>query len=321
LADRDETKHAYATGPAGGRTRFPRRRRGGWRGASWSGERATASVRGQTNVRGVLRAAGRVLLWAFVGLIFVRGLIDVVGGQEKRAPSLPFSRAGVADAEMQSYAVVYARAYLTAGTTGAAPLRPLISDELAARGLPQRAGHGEVSIVQATVAGEQRLAAGRALITVACEVKGSAEPRYLVVPVARDLAGRLGVFAAPALVAGPQLGAVEPEEPLPVEGTAAPAIRELAQRFLAGYLSDEPASDFRYLVATSVRIAPAGPGLELIEVTDIGQLAAADGPRRSLLVDAWVRDRATRSIYPLTYRLELVRRDRWYVSSVGGGLW
>jgi hypothetical protein len=39
-----------------------------------------------------------------------------------------------------------------------------------------------------------------------------------------------------------------------------------------------------------------------------------------VLVEVRARDRATRSVYPLEYRLDLVRRDRWYVAGVQGAL-
>ena len=64
----------------------------------------------------------------------------------------------------------------------------------------------------------------------------------------------------------------------------------------------------------------AGTDLRLTEVTDVGQSWTAAGARRTILVRARVRDAATRALYPVTYRLELVRRDRWYVARVEGAL-
>jgi hypothetical protein len=55
-------------------------------------------------------------------------------------------------------------------------------------------------------------------------------------------------------------------------------------------------------------------------VTGVGQLGTAAGRRRTVLVRARVRDVVTRAVYPANYRLELVRRDRWYVVRVEGAL-
>ena len=75
-----------------------------------------------------------------------------------------------------------------------------------------------------------------------------------------------------------------------------------------------------YLLAPGTVIAPVGGGLRLVEVTDVGQLGDAPATQRTVLVQARVRDAASRASYPVAYRLEVLRRDRWYVSGVQGAL-
>ena len=55
-------------------------------------------------------------------------------------------------------------------------------------------------------------------------------------------------------------------------------------------------------------------------MTAVGQLGTASGTGRTVLVRARVYDEVTGALYPTTYRLELVRRDRWYVERVEGAL-
>jgi hypothetical protein len=267
-------------------------------------------------VRSTARLVGRIALWAFVVLVLARGLGEILGsGRDRPAPSASEARAHTPDDMARAFAVGFARAYLT----GDGSLRDYVGEELAARGLPESADSEPVAVEAATVAAERRLLARRVLITVACELAGGAGTRYLAVPVASDPAGRLAVFAPPAFVAGPEIGDVVVEEPPPLEGPEAPAIERLAERFLARYLSAGDAGGLGYLTAPGARIEPAGPDLQLLEVVRLGRGPGRRG-RRTVLVEVRARDRATRAVYPLEYRLHLVRRDRWYVAGVQGAL-
>jgi conjugative transposon protein TcpC len=279
--------------------------RGSWRAA---GDPAT--------VRSTARLVGRIALWACVVLVLVRGVGEILGsGGDRLAPG---SRAGARspDDSARAFAVGFARAYLTADGS----LRGYVPEELAARGLPERQTGEPVAVAAATVAAERRLSVDRVLITVACELEGGASTRYLAVPVARDAGGRLAVFAPPALVAAPEVADVVVEEPSPLEGPEAASIERLVERFLARYLSADDAGGLGYLTVPSARIEPAGPDLELLEVVRVGEGGLGRRGRRTVLVEVWVRDHMTRAVYPLEYRLHLVRRDRWYVAEVWGAL-
>jgi Conjugative transposon protein TcpC len=268
-------------------------------------------------VRSTARLVGRIALWAFVVLVLARGLGEILGpGWDRLAPPVSGAGARTPDDPARAFAVGFARAYLTADGS----LRGYVPDQLAARGLPERQTGQPVAVAAATVAAERRLSLHRVLITVACELDGSASTRYLAVPVAKDAGGRLAVFAAPALVAGPEVADAVVEEPSPLEGPEAPSIERLAERFLARYLSAGDAGGLGYLTIPGARIEPAGPDLELVEVVSVGESGPGQLGRRTVLVELRARDGATRAVYPLEYRLDLVRRDRWYVAGVRGAL-
>jgi Conjugative transposon protein TcpC len=280
--------------------------RGSWRVA---GDPAT--------VRTTARLVGRILLWAFVALVLARGLGDILGfGEDRLAPPATGAEAQAPDDGARAFAAGFARAYLKADGS----LGRYVPEGLAARGMPERRSAEPVSVEAATIAAERRLAAGRVLITVACELAGGAGTRYVAVPLARDARGRLAVFAPPALVAGPGLGDVVVEEPAPLAGPQAASVERLAERFLAGYLSAGDAGGLGYLSVPGARVAPAGPDLKLLDVVRVGHAGPSPQGRRTVLVEVRARDRATRSVYPLEYRLDLVRRDRWYVARVRGAL-
>jgi hypothetical protein len=272
-----------------------------------------------SSLRGVARTAGRIALWVFIGLVLVRGLGDVLSGAgEQSAAPQPAPAAAFPGDEARAFAAGFARVYVESPSAGA--LAPYLAQGLADR-LGTRPARSRARVVQVSPAGERVVGSGRALITVACELAGPAHRvLYLAVPVARDPSGGLSVFGLPSVVAAPPAGQADPEQAQPVAGAEAAEIRRLAERFLTAYLPGAEAGDLAYRLAPGTAIAPVGGGLRLVEVTEVGQLGDAAATRRTVLVEARVRDAASRATYPLAYRLEVVRRDRWYVSGVQGAL-
>ena len=57
-------------------------------------------------------------------------------------------------------------------------------------------------------------------------------------------------------------------------------------------------------------MTPPGGGFELVAVGSVKQLGGGEGARRTAIATARVRDAATGAVYPLAYRLQLLRRDR-----------
>jgi hypothetical protein len=257
------------------------------------------------------------VLWIFIGLVLIRGLGDLLaGGQEQAAAPGPSSAAAFPGERERAFAAGFARVYVERPSARA--LGPYLAPALAEQ-LGPGGGRSRARVAQAMPAGERALRSGRALITVACQLAGEARRvLYVAVPVARDAAGGLAVFGLPSLVASPPAGEVDAEAAEPIAGGEAAAIRRLAERFLAAYLSGSGGGDLAYLLAPGAAIAPVEGGLRLVELTDVGQLGEASGARRTLIAQAGVRDPAAGVSYPAAYRLQVVRRDRWYVSGVQG---
>lgn len=262
------------------------------------------------------------MLWVL--LVLVRGLGDIVGDAEDAGPAPAAASSEFPGDAEQAFAVRVARAYMTwqagAGERATRELDALLAPALRerfARGLPVR-GPGQ-AVIEATVTSSDVVSPDRAVVTVACALAGGpAVTRFVAVPVARDGRGGLIAYDLPALVAGPPAGAVDVEEPAPISGAEAGQIDRLARRFLSAYVSGAGAEDLAFFVSPGAAIGSLRRGLELAEVSDIGQLTTGDPARRSIAATVQVRDTASGASYPARYVLELVRRERWYVESIRG---
>jgi Conjugative transposon protein TcpC len=266
------------------------------------------------SVGSVLRAVGRVALWALVGLLLLRGLAGVLT-EPREGRSAAAGRSSVADPAIAAFAVRFARAYLTDASPQA--LAPYLAPGASA---PAPGGTGAVAQVeQAEVAAVRDFGDRQAIVTVACELD-DARTLYLAVPIVREDAAEVAALGVPALVAGPAgvRGSVEP--PRPVAGPDAGAIAGLVRRFMPAYLSAASPGDLSYLLAPAATVTPPGGGFELVAVASVKQLGGGEGARRTVIATVRVRDAATGAVYPLAYRLQLVQRGRWYVEAVEGAL-
>lgn len=278
----------------------------------------TASVTRSVKARGAslrprLRGAARVALWALVALLLFRGTVAVVSGPA-RQPTSARATVGSLDDASAAFAVHFARAYF------ADPSARNLAGYFAERSAPLPAsvpGSWGQEVTQAEVAGTQRFGHDRAIVTVSCEFLGG-RVLYLAVPIVRDDAGEVAALGAPSLVAAPEVAAVDAERPQPLSGADAGAIGELTEKFLAAYVSSNTAADLSYYVAPGSSVEPLG-GLSLVGVPNT---SAIDGESwgRTVLVTVRVRDEAGGVSYLLSYRLELVKRGRWYVSAVEGAV-
>jgi hypothetical protein len=275
----------------------------------------------------VLRPLGRLVLWGCLGLVFVRGLGDIVAGRDERAAVAPeLERSVEMGDDARAFAVGFARAYLGLASGGEAErerrltqFMPVELRDRAAAVLPRRAPG--VRVAQATVARAAGLGGSRALITVACQLTagGREVTRYVSVPVARDAAGGLVVFDLPALSAPPGLAQVRSERAGPVIGPDASAIVDVTRRFLTAYVAGERRPGLRYFLAPAAAVAPMAPGLRLAAVDAVEQVGSEAGARRRVLAAVRVADRFSRVTYALRYRLDLARADRWLVARLAGG--
>ncbi|MGN6588352.1 MAG: conjugal transfer protein [Solirubrobacterales bacterium] len=253
-------------------------------------------------------------LWALVGLLLMRGISGVLS-EPRPAGSAAADQNNVSDPATAAFAVRFARTYLSEPSPQA--LAPLLAPGTSAP--TQFGSDAGAHVEQAEVAGVRDHGPGQAIVTVACELD-DARTLYLAVPIVREGAGEVAAQGVPAIVAGPAGVGEGVEAPRPLAGPDAGAIAELVRRFLPVYLSATSPDDLSYLLAPAARVTPPGVGLELVAVGSVKQLGDGEGLRRTALATARVRDTATGEVYPLAYRLQLLRRDRWYVEAVEGAL-
>jgi len=271
------------------------------------------SAAGARTVGSALRGAGRVALWALVGMLLVRGVLATADGPRAQAPA-HLTPDGVGQAEA-SFAIRFARAYLAdPGSTSTAGY--LAAGARLGSGRPPAPGH---EVAQAEVTSTEELGGGREVLTVACEFRDS-RTLYLAVPTARSQAGGVAASGAPWIVAAPASAGVAAERPRALTGEEAGAIAALVRRFAPAYIRAGSAGDVSYLVAPGSEVEPLGSELRFVSITAVGQLGSGEGARRTVMAGVRVEDPSTRAVYPLAYRLELVRGARWYVARVEGAL-
>lgn len=263
-------------------------------------------------VSSALRAAGRVALWALVALLLVEGASGVLASPEQERART--GRADTVDPATSAFAVRFTRAYLSGSSQQ--ELTPLLVPGAEAPVFPG----SKIDVNQAEVAAIDDLGAGEAIVTVSAEL-GDARTLYFAVPTVRASAGGVAALGVPALVAGPP-GVGEPvEAPQPLAGADAGEIADLARRFLPVYISAASTEEVSYLLAPGSAVTPPGGGLAVQEVYRVKQLGSGEGPRRTVVAEARVRDSVTSSTLALAYRLEVTRADgRWYVQRVEGAL-
>jgi hypothetical protein len=250
-----------------------------------------------------------------IALLLVRGLGAVLAPAQVSAPTA--ARGEDTDQASASLAVRFARAYLT--NPAPRELVPFLAE--GARVGAGRLAIGEgAEVAQAEVAATHELGGGRAVLTVACDLRDG-RSLYLAVPISRSRAGEAAVSDAPWVVAAPSTAGVEGERPRPLAGLEAGAIRALAAKFLPAYLAARSARDLSYLLAPGASVVPLAGTLELLgSGGSVAQLGDGEGRRRTVVVSGRFRDPASGAVYRLAFRLELVRRNRWYVQSVEGAL-
>lgn len=274
----------------------------------------------------LVRGAGRVALWAVVGLVLVRGVGAILSDPaDRREPAAP-ERAAASwpDAEARAFAERFAAAYLEV-----APKRPRTHERYVssflAEGLSDQAAavlpsHGPgVRVALATVAREVSLGDSRARFTVAT-TSTTGTVRYLTVPVLRDRTGGLRVDGLPSLAPPPAKAVGSVSAPTVLSGPDAPGIRDVVGRFLSAYVAGEGGRSLSYFLAPGTRLVQMPPGLKLLSVGQVSRDPhPTSGPGVGVAVAVRVKDLDSGATYPLSYRLRVVRGDRWQVSGVAGG--
>lgn len=265
-----------------------------------------------SSVRSLLRGTGRVAIWTVLGLLLIRGVVAEPTG----TPPVAAQPSGTLDPATSAFAVRFARTYL-ADPSGTALAPFLAEGSRVGTGTPPQSKAGDVA--QAEVSGVRDLGGGRAVLTVACELR-DARTLYLAVPIVRSEAGEVAALGAPSIVAAPSgPGADSIERPQAIAGSDADAIQGLVGKFLPEYLAASDASALSYFLAAGAAVQPLGGSVRFQAITGISQLGSGEGPSRSVLAAARVSDPASGAVYPVAYRLELVKRGgRWYVEAIEG---
>jgi hypothetical protein len=254
-----------------------------------------------------------VALWTLVALLLTKGGAAVLAGPPKQVVGAAPSAA--AEPAASAFAVRFARTYLSSSSRELTPLlAPGVGEEVA----PGATGT-DGPVEQVAVAGARDLGGGQAIVTVACELGGN-RTLYLAVPIVREGAGEVAALGAPAVVAGPAGVARSAARPQPLAGPSGAAIADLARRFLPAYLSANEPGDLSYLLAPGARVTPLGGALRLLAVGAVEQEGNGEGPRRTVIATARVREPSGAATLRLAYRIEVVRRGRWYVDGVEGAL-
>jgi hypothetical protein len=289
--------------------------------------RATGSLSLRTP-RELLARGARVALWLAIGLLLIRGLGATLAPHDTQRTShaaRPTGAAAWPDDAAAALAVEFATAYLTHvpgedPTAVAQRLAALASSDLGGELAPRFDQDAPAQAVRsATAANAVAVDRRHALITVAATVTtdGQLTTRRLTVPIARDDTGGLVVDDLPSFAAAPRRAATAPREAEPLMGAHRGAIEDVLSRFFDAYLAGDTGG-LAYLVAPGVRIAAAAGRLDLLSLPSVSTVGAQADRRREVLVTAYARDRVSRALYVLRYRVRLVRRDRWYVAELNG---
>jgi hypothetical protein len=275
---------------------------------------------GRSTPAAFLKSFGRAVLWLLVAVLLIRGLADVLARSAPAAAvrSAPVAPVAWPDDEARAFAVEFARVYL--GTSPKAPdryasaVRRFVAPDVADVVVPEVAkGAPAVTVGAVTVARSARIDADHALVTVAADAGGST--RYLTVPVARDGAGGLVVYGLPSFAAAPPRAQVEPASADPLSGPDAGAIEDVVTRFLKAFLAGD-AQQLAYFVPSGVRMGALAQPVEMVGPVSVTETAPAEGRWRDVLATVSARDSASGAVYPLAYKVRLVREDRWLVASV-----
>ncbi|MGH2720539.1 MAG: conjugal transfer protein [Actinomycetota bacterium] len=278
------------------------------------GRAAAAEIPPRSRPRRPLHAAGRVLLWSAIGIVFVRGVVSlfVTPQGSVSAPSTPAGPAVLPGAE--GIAARFSVDYLSYDQANAAGRTHLLAGYLPEGADPTAGWDGRGTSVATDPVPVGVEADGRhaGLVTVAVRVAGPGWT-YLAVPVGSAGKG-LVVAESPVFVPGPAPAKVVAG---PGEGAAGDAggMRPAVEAFFRGYAGGEE-TDLTYVTA---------PGHELVGLdgavgfAGLGELVV-DGEHGSARARATVRwsEPVSQAALLQTYCLVLVERDaRWYVADAG----
>jgi hypothetical protein len=228
------------------------------------------------------------------------------------SPASTVARAQPADRAAESYAVLFARRYLTWSAaepqSGANGLQPFLGPGMEPDAGLQLPANGSQQVEWAEVVQARQPEPDQHVYTVAAQTD-AAGLLYLTVAVARTSAGVLALAGYPALVGAPAAGPAELDAHL--REVADPPLATVVERALRNYLGSEPGELAADLTAGArVSVPPMRLSLASVERLDW----APEGS--SVLATVQARD-ARGVAYTLAYELDVAYvQGRWEVSAV-----
>lgn len=233
-----------------------------------------ASLRASARAGRLRARVPRYLFFAFVGVMCLAGLRAAVAPP---SASSPVSAGPAVDYAAQSFAVRFARAYLTyeagAPTARERALEPFVSTELDLGAGFSPPSSGSQHVAWAEVVQVQRPLSGGSIVTVAAQLTNEVDPVYLSVPIGRGGDSAISLLGYPSFV-GPPLSA----GPLTEEGSHGSVddgeVSRLVERALSNYLAGD-AEDFSADLAQAATVTlPPNP----LDLLGIQELVWAKGP-------------------------------------------
>ena len=265
-----------------------------------------------------LLAAGRILLWGAVALVWVRGALTFFPGASNAPKPAEAQAAKQAFPEdpARAVAVRFAQEYLTYGKDGLETRNARLGAFLPDSSDPSVGwdGRGTEEADSTVPVGMSVLGPRTAVATVAARTG----PRwlYLAIPLTVQ-SNRIVVSDLPAFVPGPWPSAAVEAAPISGDPSRTSDIRPALESFFRAYAGGSQ-GDLSYFAAPGRSLQGLGATMEF---GGLVELRAGEGTRAIPAVARvrWV-DRTTGAGLTQTYRMTLVSRDgRWYVDRLGSG--
>ena len=265
-----------------------------------------------------LLAAGRVLLWGAVVLVWVRGAVSLFPGAAggSRPAEAHAARQAFPEDPARAVAARFTQEYLAYGGDGAEERTRRLAPFLRAGADPSTGwdGRGTQQVTSVVPVGLSVLSADRAVATVSA--RAGSHWLYLAVPMAVD-GDRIVVTDQPAFVAGPWPSAGLDAGPIAADPARSVEVAGALESFFRAYAAGS-AADLSYFAAPGRTLTGLGGSMDLSALVEV-RVGEGNGPIPALARVRWV-DRGTGAGLTQTYRMTLVPWDgRWYVDRLGAG--
>lgn len=265
-----------------------------------------------------LLAAGRVLLWGAVVLVWVRGAVSLFPGATggSRPAEAQAARHAFPEDPARAVATRFTQEYLTYGSDGAEERNRRLAPFLREGADPSTGwdGRGTQQVASVVPVGLSVLSADRAVATVSA--RAGSRWLYLAVPMAVD-GDRIVVTDHPAFVAGPWPSEGLEAGPISADPARSGEVGGALESFFRFYAAGS-AADLSYFAAVGRTLTGLGGSMDLGAVVEV-RVGEGNGAIPALARVRWV-DRETGAGLTQTYRMTLVPRDgRWYVDRLGAG--